>query len=55
MASLGHNELTHKLEIYGCVNSSVATDGLVGKHQFISSHSVDLVQTPHIVLGQSFA
>ena len=34
--------LTHKqLETHGCVISTVATDALVLKHQFISTHSAD--------------
>ena len=42
--------LTHKqLEIHGCVISSVATDGLVLKHQAISSHTIDKIV---IVLDQ---
>ena len=42
--------LTHKcLETLGCVLSIVATDGLVLKHQAISTHSADWIQ---IVLDQ---
>ena len=40
--SLGHDELTLKYrETHGCVVSTVATDGLVLKHQAISIHNAD--------------
>ena len=40
--------LTHKqLEIHGCILNTVATDGLVLKHQAISSHIAD--QISHIL------
>ena len=50
MASLGHNELTHKQqETHGCILSTVATDALVLKHQAISIHNADWIA---IVLDQ---
>ena len=37
-------KLTHKqLEMHGCVLSIVATDGLVLKHQAISTHIADYI------------
>ena len=39
---LGLNVLIHKkLEMHGCIISTVATDALVPKHQGISIHSAD--------------
>ena len=42
MASLGHDELTHKqMEMHGYKLITLAADALVLKHQTISIHSVD--------------
>ena len=55
MGVCGCENLTpEQLETHGCVTSTVATDGLVLKHQVISIHSADrttiVLDTFHIML-----